>query len=530
MAELLSGAGNKSEQKEDYALSKVPFHWRMSWPSISNVTIGVVTAMFFMQISGQMALAYGSVNAIIAGIIATVITGLMAMGIAYFSAKAGLNANLMARGAGYGFVGSALTSLIYAVNFIAFCGIEGSIMANAIHAYVPSVPVWVFMIIVGLGVIPLNWYGIKQLDKFQKYSLPIFLVLLIGGIIVAARMQPPHLSDWLTFMPPGGQIGGIALLSCIGVLSGVVGSQTLLTSDYGRFIKAEEIKMGSFMVGFLPQLLGFFVMGLIGIWFGVRFGESNPGVYMVTVMGIWGAAFTILTQLRINITNLYSGSLALTNFFSRIFHFTPGRAFWVTITGLASIFTMLFGIIDHLGVVLIFLGVFNLSWVASLFADILVVKRWLHIGPDHIEHRRGFLRDWNPVGPFSLVIACISGSYFAFGAVGEALAACSAFIAGAIAFILHIVLAIATRGKFYLARPITNDRVLINSKVNEWNEVLTTCSVCNNQFIIEDMLHCSFLSDNICSQCCASHATCNTHCQTHESVSNLKLQPSRNIN
>lgn len=513
----------REEQKEDYSLNKVPFHWRMNWYSLTNVTLGVATAMFFMQVSGQMALAYGSVNAMLAGIYATLITGLLATGVAFFAAKNGLNANLMARGAGYGFVGSALTSLLLAVNFIIYLAIEGAIMSHAIHAYIPAIPVWVYMIIVSLGIIPLNWYGIKQLDKLQKYSLPIYLVLLITGMVIAANMDLPYSSDWLSFMPEGGAIGGVALLTCFGIMNGVIGSQTLLTSDYARFIKPEQIKFAPFAVGFLPQFVAFFVMGMVGIWFGVRFAESNPGIYMVTVMGVWGALFTILTQLRINITNLYSGSLALSNFFARVFRFAPGRVFWVVGTSVIALVLMLLGIIHFLESVLTFMGVFLFSWVASLIADLVVVKKILKIGPSHLEHRRGFLRDWNPVGPIALITASVVGAIFAYGLVGSTLAAVSAYISGVISFTLHVLLAVITRGKYYLARPVNNDEVHTKTESNQWNEVLAQCHVCKNDYIVEDMLHCPFIKENICSQCCASNASCNTLCQkgTSHSITSI---------
>lgn len=93
----------------------------------------------------------------------------------------------------------------------------------------------------------------------------------------------------------------------------------LLLSDYARFIKEEFI--GIFMVGYTPQLVCFLLMGVIGIWFGVRLGEANLDVYFVHLLGIGGVFFTILTQLRINITNLYSGSPSFSNFFENVFKF-----------------------------------------------------------------------------------------------------------------------------------------------------------------------------------------------------------------
>lgn len=437
------------EKGDDYSLEEVPDQARRGWFSLANVTLGVATAMFFMQVTAQLSLSYGSINAILTSVYATLITGILAMGIAFFSAKTGLNANLMTRGAGYGVTGAAFTSIILAVNFIIYLSIEGSIMAHAIHSYIPSVPVWVFMIVVTIGIIPLNWYGISQLEKLQKYSLPIYVVLLGIGIVIAANMDIPYTENWLTFSPEGSAVGGVALLICIGTINGVVGSQTLLTSDYARFIKKDELKLGSFAVGFLPQLFAFFIMGLIGTWFGVRFAESNPGVYMVTVMGVWGALFTILTQIRINIVNLSSSSLALTNFFARLFNFRPGRIFWVVMTALIALTAMLLGIIENLEIILTFMGVFLFSWVASLYADLLVVKKALKLGPTEIEYRESHLPPWNPVGPISLIVASTVGALLAYGFAGPIFSAISAFIAGIISFSLHVMLAIFTKGKFY---------------------------------------------------------------------------------
>ncbi len=44
----------------------------------------------------------------------------------------------------------------------------------------------------------------------------------------------------------------------------------------------------------------------------------------------WATAlFVVLSQLKINLTNAYAGSLAWCNFFSRLTHSHPGRVVWV---------------------------------------------------------------------------------------------------------------------------------------------------------------------------------------------------------
>ncbi|QED47797.1 purine-cytosine permease family protein [Cytobacillus dafuensis] len=448
-ADIVEG-NNKEEKKDDFALEKVPLEGRtMGWKSITNVTLGVATAMLFIQMGSLMAVNFGAVNALLAEIYATVVAGALGIGICYFAAKSGLNVNLLARGGGFGYLGASITSLIYALNFIMYCAIEGAIMAFAVHEYIPFIPIWVFMVTFGLLVIPLNWFGIKQLDKLQKWSMPIFIVLLGAGFILAFNMTPKIAGNVWTFLPEGAQVGGAGLLACIGIMNGLVGIMALLVSDYARFIKKEEFKIGVFAVGFIPQLVCFLIMGIIGIWFGVRMAEENPGIYFVQILGIGGAIFTILTQLRINITNLYSGSLSLANFFENIFKFKPGRTFWVVFTSVAAIILMLGGVMDHLGSLLTFQGVFLLSWGAILVSDAFVVKKVLRIGPNYFEHRQEYLYAWNPVGVVSLIISSIVGSFAAFGFFGVFLQNVAAFFAAILAFILTIVLAITTKGKYY---------------------------------------------------------------------------------
>ncbi|MEH7392217.1 purine-cytosine permease family protein [Bacillus sp. JJ1474] len=447
----------KEEKKDDFALEKVPLEGRtMGWKSITNVTLGVATAMIFMQMGSLMAVSFGAVNALLAEIYATVVAGALGIGICYYAAKSGLNVNLLARGGGFGYIGASITSLIYALNFIMYCAIEGAIMAFAVHEYLPSIPVWLLMVIFGLLVVPLNWFGIKQLDKLQKWSLPIFIILLGAGFFLAFKITPKIAGNVWTYLPEGSEVGGAALLACIGIMNGLVGIMALLVSDYARFIKKEEFKIGVFAVGFIPQLVCFLLMGIIGIWFGVRMAEVNPGIYFVQILGIGGALFTILTQIRINITNLYSGSLSLASFFENVFKFKPGRTFWVVFTSVAAIILMLGGVLDHLGNLLTFQGVFLLSWAAILVSDAVVVKRILKIGPNYFEHRQEYLYAWNPVGVISIIVSSVLGSIAAFGYLGAFLQNVAAFFAAILAFVLTIVLAIATKGKYYSKKEATD--------------------------------------------------------------------------
>ncbi|MGI2328493.1 purine-cytosine permease family protein [Planococcus sp. YIM B11945] len=437
------------EMPGDYSFDRVPREERkMGWLSIMNITFGIATAIFYFQMGSVMALQFGAVNAIISAVYAIIVAGILGSIIVYLSAKSGMNVNLLSRG-GFGYIGASLTSLIYASNFIMYCAFEGMILVSAIHAYFPAIPMWILIVVFGTIVIPLNWFGIKQLDKLQKWSLPLFGAFLIAAIVFAFNRPSLYEGSFWTYMPEGVQAGGTALLLCIGMQHGIMGLTALIASDYARFLKPKDLKIGSIAIGFIPQIFCFGVMGGLGIWFGVTLGESNPGVYIVVLLGLGGVLFTALTQIRINITNIYSSSLSLSSFFESMFNFTPGRRFWVVVAGVVAMALMLGGIIDHLDMAMTFQGVALMSWAAILVADALIVKKLLKIGPGYYESRRVNLYKWNPVGVISLLVPTALGTIAALGYMGTFLQSTAAFFAAILAATMTVVLAVLTKGRYY---------------------------------------------------------------------------------
>lgn len=444
----------QEEATADYSFDRVPREERkMGWLSITNITFGIATAIFYFQMGSVMALQFGAVNALISAGYAIVVAGILGSFIVYLSAKSGMNVNLLSRG-GFGYVGAALTSLIYASNFIMYCAFEGMILVAAVHAYFPAIPIWLLIVVFGSIIIPLNWFGVKQLDKLQKWSLPIFFIFLITAIVMTFNHTSPFDAALWTFLPEGVQVGGTALLLCIGMQHGIMGLTALIASDYARFLKPKDLKIGSIAIGFIPQIFCYGVMGGLGIWFGVTFGESNPGVYIVILLGLGGVLFTLLTQIRINVTNIYSSSLSLSSFFENTFGFTPGRRFWVVIGGVSAMILMLGGIVDHLDVAMTFQGVALMSWAAVLVADALILRKWLKIAPGFYESRQENLFKWNPVGVVSLIVPTLIGTIAALGFMGTFLQSTAAFFAALMAAVLTVVLGMVTKGRYYSKREV----------------------------------------------------------------------------
>jgi hypothetical protein len=102
-----------------------------------------------------------------------------------------------------------------------------------------------------------------------------------------------------------------------------------------------------------------------------------------------------------------------------------------------------------------------------------------------------------------------------FGAFGQFLAAFSPLLALVIAVALVPVLAVATRGKYYLARP--NTVAGPDSDVDL--RATHTCSVCGDPYELPDVADCAKQDGPICSLCCTLDNSCHDMCQTTGPVS-----------
>ncbi|GAA2353252.1 hypothetical protein [Streptomyces violaceusniger] len=56
---------------------------------------------------------------------------------------------------------------------------------------------------------------------------------------------------------------------------------------------------------------------------------QDPGFVFVHLMGLLGVVFVVITQIRINVMNLYGGSITLSSGFDVVAGFRPGRPWWM---------------------------------------------------------------------------------------------------------------------------------------------------------------------------------------------------------
>ena len=92
------------------------------------------------------------------------------------------------------------------------------------------------------------------------------------------------------------------------------------------------------------------------------------------------ALFVVVSQLKINVTNAYAGSLAWSNFFARLTHSHPGRVVWVVFNTLIALMLMELDVFQALGQVLGLYSNIAIAWIMAVVAD-LVINKPLGLSP-----------------------------------------------------------------------------------------------------------------------------------------------------
>ena len=123
-----------NETLEDYALRFTPRSYRRwSEMRVANTAFGAAAFLVLEAVGATLLVNYGFVNAALAILASGLIIFLAGLPISHYAARYGVDMDLLTRGAGFGYMGSTLTSLIYASFTFIFFALEAAIMAYALE-------------------------------------------------------------------------------------------------------------------------------------------------------------------------------------------------------------------------------------------------------------------------------------------------------------------------------------------------------------------------------------------------------------
>ncbi len=519
------------ETMEDYALRFAPQRSRRwsTW-QVANTAFGAASFLVLEAVGATLLVQYGFTNALWAILSTGLIIFLAGLPISIYAARYGVDMDLLTRGAGFGYIGSTITSLIYAAFTFIFFALEAAVMAYALQLALDIPPAWGYLVC-AVVVMPLVTHGVAAISRLQAWTQPLWIVLLLVPFITVFWLDPGAFLGVVHYIGEKSGHAGFDVLNYGAALTVGVALMTQMgeQADYLRFMPAHTARnhkawWASVMIGGpgwvvlgVLKMLGGALLAYLAIHHAVppdRAVDPNQ-MYLAAYEYVfphygWAVAatalFVVISQLKINVTNAYAGSLAWSNFFSRLTHSHPGRVVWVVFNTLIAFMLMEMNLFAALGDVLGLFSNVAIAWMMTVVAD-LVINKPLGLSPPGIEFKRAYLYDINPVGVGAMGLASVVSITAYLGVLGPMAQAFSAMIACGTALLAAPAIAALTRSQFYLARQ------------PEPQQALKRCVICERDYEGPDMAFCPAYQGAICSLCCTLDARCGDLCKPHGKLS-----------
>jgi purine-cytosine permease-like protein len=260
--------------------------------------------------------------------------------------------DLITRGSGFGYYGSVVTNVIYATFTFIFFALEGSIMAQGLLLGL-GIPLWLGYAVSTIIIFPLVVYGMKVLSKLQLWTTPLWLVLMVLPFAYLLISHPESVAAFFAYQGENGlgtpSLGSVMLAAgvCLSLIA-----QIAEQIDYLRFMPPRTpanarrwwtavllAGPGWVIFGAIKQVVGLFLAVYIIANVADGAAVANEPVHQFLeiyrdLMPVWAATIlavvlVVISQIKINVTNAYSGSVAWTNAFTRVTSTT--RAGWCSL-------------------------------------------------------------------------------------------------------------------------------------------------------------------------------------------------------
>ena len=526
------------ESLEDYALRFTPRSFRKwsEWRVAHTALGGAASFLVLEALGATLLLQFGFTNMLWAVLATALVIGAAGLPISIYAARYGLDMDLLTRGAGFGYIGSTITSLIYASFTFIFFALEAAIMAYALELVFDIPPAWGYLIC-ALVVIPMVTHGVTVISRFQVWTQPLWLLLLVLPYVAVFRAHPSLVADLRAFAGESGNGEGFNPLLFGGALTVGVALITQMGEqvDYLRFMPEKTARnrvrwWAAVLVGgpgwVIPgvlKMLGGALLAMLALQLSVPSERAvDPNQMYLAAFELvfphygWAVAATallvVVSQLKINVTNAYAGSLAWSNFFARVTHSHPGRVVWVVFNLLIALMLMELEVFKAIGHVLGLYSNIAISWIMAVVAD-LVINKPMGWSPQSVEFKRARLFDFNPVGVGAMGAASLLSVLAWLGVFGPMAQAFSAAIAMVVAFVTAPLIAWATKGRYYIARPDEAGRYL-GAHLSARSQ--RHCVICERAYEGDDMASCPAYGGPICSLCCSLDARCHDLCKPEE--------------
>jgi len=382
---------------------------RQSWLSIAAVWAGGMICVPCLMIGGVLSGGGLSIAQIIISIL--IGYGLICAYMIFIGMQAcdtGLPVSVMASGA-LGEKGARyIISILLAIACIGWFGIQsatcGSAFANMVASMMKieasNLLVVICSIVWGVIMLLTACVGFKGLKWLNYIAVPLLVIVCLYGLIagIAKNDGGAAIANYAP-AASAGLVFGISMVVASFALGGVI------SADYCRFAKSRADVVKSSIVGVVPA--GLFML-LTGALMSIVTGQYDISAILASLgVPLIGLVALVLATWTTNVTNAYSGGLALSNLLGY-----DESKFKIT-TGIAgAIGTLLaaFGLLNA------FQGFLSLmSGLIPPLAGVVIADYWIIRSgkKENFKVRSGFSAPGVIAFCVGAILACITGGTFA---------------------------------------------------------------------------------------------------------------------
>jgi len=354
------------------------------------------------------------------------------------------------------------------------------------------------------------------LTRFQSvtawiYGLGVILVFvaLFSGWskdISSALAQ----RDWWNINPNRVPFSWRSVLGAFGAMAGVLGAiMILLCPATARFARRDQATKAAALMSLFGAVFPLGLAMTFGVYLVAASGGKvpDPGVSLTRLLGPVGLLLVVLTQLRVNVINVYFGTTALENFASQIFQTKWSRVKLIVPFMICAYLLLISPFLKYFGTIMTILSVFLVNWVSVIAGELWFVRP-RHGIPQWAEFRRAYAASYNKIGMLSMWLPTIVGVVMGSGRLGTDMQALAVPVTGVAALAMPGLIGAWLSRQSVLAQYFAR----IPSRVASLQE-MHTCGRCAEAFHRSDFVLCPFHNDvYICSGCCAAEQRCHLVC------------------
>lgn len=297
-------------EREDLALNPIPKSERTGWgPPLFNI-LGSNVAISELMVGGALIAGMTFKNLVLTSILGNLILVVILSIQGHIGSKEGLNTYVLAKGA-FGEVGGTwIISLILSITSFGWFGIQAGVAGLSVQKIFPGINLTLATIVLGLLMMGFAVFGFKAMAKFNYVAVPPLIILMIWGLVKSIGMG-------------GGQAianytpsGTISIIEGVNMVVGLIIVGAVISPDHLRYTRGIKDILIIGMVGF--ALISVFQQISAGVL--AMQAPSWDITEVLSNLGFNWVAFVILllAAWSTNVSNAYSGGLALKNIFPNV--------------------------------------------------------------------------------------------------------------------------------------------------------------------------------------------------------------------